>query len=92
MVLEPVLQLVKRVLRTRTDSREWRNGRERRNTKRRREGLDLSLEKTKSSRRFCQSTQTRREWSLEGGHIRVQLSQVSFIPRPFTRENGSLHP
>jgi hypothetical protein len=49
VILEPVFQFIESVLSSRSDRREWRNGRQGRDTKRRREGLDLGLEKTKSS-------------------------------------------
>jgi hypothetical protein len=49
VILEPVFQFIKSILGSRSDRREWRDGRKGWDTKRRREGLDLGLEKTKSS-------------------------------------------
>jgi hypothetical protein len=73
VVLEPIFQFIKSILRSRTDGREWRNGRQGRDTKRWREGLDLGLEETESSGRFCQSTQTGSEGSLKGSDVGIKL-------------------
>lgn len=88
MVLESFLQFIECILSTRSNGGEGWYGREGWDTKRRCERLNLSLEESESTGRFCQSTQTRSEWPLEGGDVGVEL-YVSF---EYFSGKMSLHP
>lgn len=81
VVLEPIFQLIERVLCPRSDGGERRDGRKRWDTERGGEGLDLGLEQAKTSGRFCQSTESGREWPLEGRDVRVELEVRDVLHR-----------
>ena len=76
VLFQLLLQLIVSVLCTRPDRREWWTGVERRDTEGRLECGDLGLEKTESTRGFCQAAKAWCERSLESrdGWVKLEVS------------------
>lgn len=79
VLLQLLIELIIRVLRSRSDRREWRNSSKRSDTQRRRQRRDLLLEQAQSTRHLSESSQTRREWPLERVDIGIELKYVSTL-------------
>jgi len=77
MLLKLIFQLVIRVLRTRTDGREGRNGGKRRDAKCGSESGDLRMKESETSGRFGETTESRGEGALKGSNSRIQLRTAS---------------